>query len=116
MLAFFIVYEQDGRTGNDFTPAKISPYQWLVEARKKYPRSYIALKSFTSESMPVPVFNQYQNLIGIEQDNAQVIKLKVADNKALKKPVIKEQDKGKVNGSSVNKAKGNHGKHNNPDK
>ena len=111
MLAYFIIYEQDGHTGNDFTPGNISPYQWLVEARKKYPKSYIALKSFSQEAMPDHLFNQYNKLIGIEEDNKQIISMnakKKADNKAPVEPVTAlPEKKGAVSANSSKQGSGN---------
>lgn len=118
MRAYFIIYEQDGRTGNDFTSGKLHPYKWLVESRSKYPDSYIAIKDFSEIEVRPNEFNLYDSLIGIDVDNSKaneklpitevtgkqiegevvenkqipesedILGIEIADNKAETKPVI----------------------------
>ena len=126
MYAQFIIYEQDGKTGNDFVKGIAAPFKWLVEAKKKYPKSKIALKSFHQIMIPDHEFNYYNELIGIDQDNGYFAV--EADNKAAEvEPVIKpalrkktvKRKKAKrkraVNGDSGKPSQGNNGEHDNPD-
>jgi len=126
MYAQFIIYEQDGKTGNDFVKGNAAPFKWLVEAKKKYPNSKIALKSFHQIIIPDNEFNYYNELIGIDQDNGCFAV--EADNKAAEvEPVIKPalqkktvkrkkaKKKRTVNGDSGKSSQGDNGEYDNPD-
>ena len=140
MRAYFIIYEQDGRVGNDFTSGLLHPYKWLVESRSKYPDSHIAIKNFSEIEVKPNEFDLYDSLIGIDVDNKKIIEklpeevtekqeelfveepvaeeeIVIADNKAESKPVVaKKQAKRKGSNGSRKPRKGSDRKYNSSNK
>jgi len=66
MRATFLVYQKDGRKGNDLTTAE--PFTWLLENRKKYPESELAILSWLVVDVNQYEFAGIQAQIGIDYD------------------------------------------------
>jgi hypothetical protein len=88
MIAYFITYNQNGVVSNALVSGEINPYKWLVESRKKYSDSAIALLNCEKINIDIHEFNLHQSVINIDYDNAKRNtkpvdkKAEIADNKA----------------------------------
>lgn len=70
MISWLIVYENEGKKGNDFS--KIPPFEWLVKYREKLPD--IVLVSWTQENVLHGWQEKYDQEINIENDFPEVFK------------------------------------------
>ncbi len=97
MRAFFIIYEQDGKIGNDFISGAVDPYRWLLESLEKYPDSAIAMHSFQEVNVRPEEFDYYNERIGIDVVNRAPVQPEAAKEPevvvAVTKPAIKTVEK-----------------------
>ena len=102
----FIIYDQDGRKGNDFCIE--TPWEWLVKAREDYPESIISVENFKMIELREHEFNKYNSLVGIDVDNKILADKKL--NKAIKESIPKSEEpaeiKPPVNKKSPGRPKG----------
>ena len=66
MRATFLVYQKDGRKGNDLTVAE--PFTWLLQNRRKYPEAELAILSWLIVDVNQYEFAGIQSQIGIDYD------------------------------------------------
>ena len=66
MKGYFLVYQKDGRMGNDLTTAE--PFAWLLDNRKKYPEAELAVISWLMVDVNQYEFAGIQAQIGIDYD------------------------------------------------
>ena len=91
MISWLIVYENEGKKGNDFS--KIPPFEWLVKYREKLPD--IVLVSWTQENVLHGWQEKYDQEINIENDFPEVFKEPVKEVETVKIKDDVTQDPGK---------------------
>jgi hypothetical protein len=66
MRCYFLVYEKDGKKGNDLTNK--NPFNWLIDNRQKYSESELIVLRWLQVDVPQQEYNGVEVQIGIEAD------------------------------------------------
>jgi len=70
MRCYFLVYQKDDHTGNDLTSK--TPYEWLIQNRKVYENSELAVIRWMPVDVPEREYQSIQVQIGIEYDEERL--------------------------------------------
>ena len=72
MRCYFLVYEMNGKKGNDLT--NIDPFRWLIQNRGKDSKSDLIVLRWLQIEVPQYEYDGLQSQIGIEHDDEKVEK------------------------------------------
>lgn len=74
MRVYFLLYRKDGRIGNDLS--LIEPFKWLLETRKKYPDSDLAVEKWSEINVSQGEWGYWDSVINIDVDEKRIVDFK----------------------------------------